>query len=800
MDPAPPEARMNEESAAPAPRVSIVIVCLNGRRHLERCLPALEASTALPHEVIVVDNGSSDGTVGWLRTSWPAVRVLAARRNLGYGEANRRGVAIARAPYVALLNDDTEPAAGWLEALLAPLESHAEVAATCATLELLRWPGVVNARGGAISRLGHGWDVDFGHSVSHGPPSTEPAPTAFPTAAAALFRRSELQAESFDRSFFMYHEDVDWGWRMWLLGRRVLYCPAATVRHAWGGTSHSARGLRWREVMGGRHAVRTLLKHLELRNAVRRVPRLLALWLRRRAFLRVLEIVGWNLVHLPGTLVGRRRLQRARKRSDAELEELGVISLLPVPPEPPRLPRSADPLEAARELVPGTSLLPARDSARGRLHAGWYGPERHDGAAIRWTCGHARCVLRDAPGARGVLRFSLRLPLGAFGADPVTVTVNGLAARLTPAPGGLAPLDAPAEADERGLLDVVVDSPARVRFLEDASRDVRSLGVGIERIWFVAEGGAHSTPDPGVSVVIPTYNRREALLCTLQALDDQRVPPAEVVVVDDGSGDGTTDAVEAWLSGRRATTPVRLLRQDNAGPGAARNRGTAAASGDLVLFLGDDTTPDPDLVAEHLAAHRALGEPAAVVGYTDWDRGRMRVTPFLEHANRDGAQFAYGLFEHGDDLPFTCLYTSNLSVPRAVLGLAPFSPAFTLAAWEDCELGYRLSLRGVRIVLWAKARTRHFHPMTMAGFLRRQRRVGGAVETLYRLHPELLDDPVMPSATPPRWHPIGRLVVPLLLPLLAALDGVRVPLPARAYRGLLSWAYYGGRLRAPGRP
>lgn len=790
---------MSAVSTAARPRVSVVIVCLNGRRHLERCLPALEASTAVPHEVIVVDNGSTDGTIEWLRTSWPAVRILAAGRNLGYGEANRRGIALAHAQYVALLNDDTEPVAGWLEALLAALESHADVAAACATLELLRWPGIVNARGGAISRLGHGWDVDFGHLMRNDHSQPAPLPTAFPTAAAAVFRRSELQVEGFDRTFFMYHEDVDWGWRMWLLGRRVLYSPEAVVRHAWGGTSHTSRGLRWREVMGGRHAVRTMLKHLEARNAVRRVPRLLLLWLKRRALLRVLEILVWNLVRLPDTLVERRRLQRDRKRSDAELERLGVISLLPVPPEPPRLPCFSDPLAAAENLVAGTTLLPAADSARGRLHAGWYGPERHDGAAIRWTAGRARCLLRAEPHSRGVLRVSLCPPPVPTFTDPVTVTVNGASTRVRLPADGVTSHDLPADTDGRGILDVVIESQAVVPFLAGERWDVRSLGVGVERVEFIADGHMTSPPDPGVSVVIPTFNRREALLRTLGALDGQRVPPVEVIVVDDGSADGTAAAVEAWMSRRQATAPIRLLRQDNAGPGAARNRGTAAASGDLVLFLGDDTTPDADLVAEHLAAHRALAEPAAVVGFTDWDRGRMRVTPFLEHANNDGAQFAYGLFAHGDDLPYTCLYTSNLSVPRAVLGPAPFSPQFRDAAWEDCELGYRLSLRGVRIVLWRTARTRHVHPMTMTGFLRRQRRVGAAVATLYRLHPELLTDPVMPSPTPPIWHPLSVLAVPLMLPFLAALDGVRVPLPARIYRGLLSWAYYSGRSRAPER-
>lgn len=794
---------MTTAGASAAPRVSVVIPNLNGRCHLERCLPALSASTTLPHEVIVVDNGSTDDSLAWLAREWPAVRTLDLRRNLGFAEANRRGAAAARAPYVALLNNDTEPTAGWLEALLAPFEAEADVAATCAVLELLRWPGIVNARGGAISRLGHGWDRDFGRPLAGGAREARPVATAFPTAAAALFRRDEFCADGFDRAFFMYHEDVDWGWRMWLTGRRVLLCPNAVVRHAWGGTSHGTHGLRWREVLGGRHAVRTLLKHLELGNALRRVPRLLRLWLRQRAPLRALEIISWNLVHLPGTLAERRRAQRRRVRSDAELEALGVLSLLPIPPDPPQLPLHADPLDGAAQLIPATTLLPAEDSARARLHAGWYPPERCEGVALRWTCGLARSVLRAEPDARGELQLELRQPPGASGAAEISITVNGVASRHIVAAGEFRSVTMAAVADRRGILDVIIDSPSRVPFSSGGPWDVRTLGCGVRRMNFVT-GGATPPPAPGqVSVVIPTYNRSTALLRTLDALAAQSVPPLEVIIVDDGSNDGTAAAVEQWLARRDCRATVQLVCQSNAGPGAARNRGLAAARGDLVLFLGDDTTPAVDLLAQHLRAHWELGEPVAVVGYTEWDRARMKVTRFLEHVNLNGEQFAYGLFADGDDLPYTCLYTSNLSVPRALLGEQPFDPAFRRAAWEDAELGYRLSLRGLRIVYRAAARTSHCHPMTMVGFLRRQRVVGEAVETLYRLHPELLGDSRLLPPLPPRWFRAARVVLPLAVPLLSAWDAIGLPLPEKIYRATIVTAYYDGRQRGqaqgPGR-
>jgi len=337
-----------------------------------------------------------------------------------------------------------------------------------------------------------------------------------------------------------------------------------------------------------------------------------------------------------------------------------------------------------------------------------------------------------------------------------------------------------------------------VPFLSGGSWDVRTLGCGVRRIRFAPSDQAPLQGSRSVSVVIPTYNRNTALLRTLDALTVQSAPPLEVIVVDDGSTDGTAGAVEQWLARRRGGPEVRLLAQDNAGPGAARNRGVAEARGDLVLFLGDDTTPAADLVAEHLRAHRELGEAVAVVGYTAWDRSLMKVTPFLEHVNLNGEQFAYGLFADGDDLPYTCLYTSNLSLPRALLGERPFDPQFTRAAWEDAELGYRLSLRGLRILYRAGARTSHCHPMTMAGFLRRQRIVGAAVTTLYRLHPELVGDSRLLPPRPPRWFGAARLVLPLVGPLLSVWDGLGLALPARVYKGAIVTAYYAGSRRGQG--
>jgi len=237
------------------------------------------------------------------------------------------------------------------------------------------------------------------------------------------------------------------------------------------------------------------------------------------------------------------------------------------------------------------------------------------------------------------------------------------------------------------------------------------------------------------SVVIPTYERPGTLLRVLDALASQSGAPAfEVVVVDDGSRDDTS----ARLARYAPPYPFRHLAQENAGPAAARNRGIREASASLILFLGDDTVPEPGLLAAHARAHaEPRTDPVAVLGYTTWPSER-RVSPFLHHINEYGLQFGYGLIDDPERVPFNFFYTSNISLPRALLleaGL--FDTTFPFAAWEDIEIAYRLTRRGLRIVYRPEAVARHHHDISFASFRRRQESSGESAAVFFDKHPEL---------------------------------------------------------------
>jgi glycosyltransferase involved in cell wall biosynthesis len=236
------------------------------------------------------------------------------------------------------------------------------------------------------------------------------------------------------------------------------------------------------------------------------------------------------------------------------------------------------------------------------------------------------------------------------------------------------------------------------------------------------------------SVVIPTYNRMEMLMRVLKALEDQRdAPDFEVIVINDGSTDPTQNIPTMHWNLR-----LQFRTQPNSGPGTARNNGVSLATGKFIVFIGDDTVPEQDFLAEHARTHRETGDDplAACLGYTGWPR-KERVTAFMDYINDYGLQFGYKLIRDGETVPFNFFYTSNISIDREVLTAHPFDTTFPAAAWEDIELAYRLDTLGLKIRYNAKAVTRHYHQMTVDSFAKRQYTVGKSGAIFYRKHPDL---------------------------------------------------------------
>ena len=241
-----------------------------------------------------------------------------------------------------------------------------------------------------------------------------------------------------------------------------------------------------------------------------------------------------------------------------------------------------------------------------------------------------------------------------------------------------------------------------------------------------------------LSVVIPTKDRADALAGTLDALEAQRAGDAELeaIVIDNGSSDGTVEQVRQRAG--QAKLPMLLLEEPSGGPAAARNAGAAAASGDVLLFLGDDTEPAAEtLLRTHLELHAARPETTyGVLGRITWNP-RKPVTPFMRWLENGGPQFHYCELNAGPVDAASYFYSSHASVKRSIFEqVGGFDIRFPTAAVEDTELGVRLVDAGLELDYHPELLVLHDHPTTPEKSLRRSIAVGRSAALYNRLRPD----------------------------------------------------------------
>jgi hypothetical protein len=240
-----------------SPAVSIVMVNWNGRPHLARCLPSLMAQTWQDFEIVLVDNGSADGSAAFVREQFPPVRLIQNESNLGFAGPSNQGIAAARGRYVVTLNNDTELPAGWLAALVAAADAHPEMGAFACLVVFDERRDMIDSAGLAVTPAGIGCQRRSGEAARD---VKEPEEVFGVCAAAAMYRRELLEDVGlFDESYFMYYEDVDLAWRARLRGWRALLVPGALVYHAHSGTS--GRGSSFKEQLTFRNMVWSRLKN-----------------------------------------------------------------------------------------------------------------------------------------------------------------------------------------------------------------------------------------------------------------------------------------------------------------------------------------------------------------------------------------------------------------------------------------------------------------------------------------------------------------------------------------------------------
>jgi hypothetical protein len=219
--------------------VSIIILNFNGRHYLERCLTSVLAQTYPNFEVLLVDNGSTDGSIELVREQFPAVRLIEAGENLGFAKGNNVGILATDTPLVATLNNDTWVEPDWLTQLVRVMETDARIGTCASKMVFAHQPEIINSAGVNVDLVGIAWDRLGGTPEAHD--TEEPIDVFAACAGAALYRRDMLKDVGlFDEDYFIYLEDVDLSWRSQLMGWRTVYVPQARVHHVHSGTTREA--------------------------------------------------------------------------------------------------------------------------------------------------------------------------------------------------------------------------------------------------------------------------------------------------------------------------------------------------------------------------------------------------------------------------------------------------------------------------------------------------------------------------------------------------------------------------------
>jgi len=208
--------------------VSVVIVNLDGKAHLEKCLKSLFEVTYSDFEVIVIDNHSTDQSISFLKENYPQVKIKSLEKNYGFAHPNNLGAKIANGKYILFLNNDTVVTPNFMTELVSSFQNNSELA-ICQSM-LLKPDDTVDSSGDYVDSLG----IAFNSKEK----IVQPREILSARGASMMIRKDIFEElGGFDEKFFVSFEDVDLGWRAWIKGYTVMIAPKSVVCHLGGQTT-----------------------------------------------------------------------------------------------------------------------------------------------------------------------------------------------------------------------------------------------------------------------------------------------------------------------------------------------------------------------------------------------------------------------------------------------------------------------------------------------------------------------------------------------------------------------------------
>lgn len=215
--------------------ISAIVLNWNGKKFLKECFDSLMNQTFKDYELMMVDNGSTDGSIEFMRDNFPQVKLVCLGHNLGFCRAMNAGMKLAKGEFLALFNNDVVVDRNWLSAMHSALKNNPEVGICASKILFYNEPDKINSVGDLFSISGEAHNRGIGEKDNG---RYNKAQAVFSASAAACIYRHKMLEEIglFDEDFFNTYEDMDLGFRAHLKGWDCLYVPEAVVYHHWLGT------------------------------------------------------------------------------------------------------------------------------------------------------------------------------------------------------------------------------------------------------------------------------------------------------------------------------------------------------------------------------------------------------------------------------------------------------------------------------------------------------------------------------------------------------------------------------------